>query len=141
VSSARAPQLPEPLPDYLALNDAELLAELTALGTLPPALVSHAELAAASLPTMRADLELAASYQFSVTQESLDVAIDAISGADDPSVPAASVRAWAELTSAAFSMTLIPGGHALSFQSARLVTEVTAACERALRGEGGAQNP
>ncbi|WP_462189186.1 MULTISPECIES: hypothetical protein [unclassified Frankia] len=49
-------------------------------------------------------------------------------------MPAASIRAWEQLTSVGFSVTLVPGGHDIAVSSGdALVAEVAAACRRALR--------
>ncbi|MGF7238072.1 MAG: thioesterase II family protein [Frankia sp.] len=118
VSSAAAPHRMMPLPEHRGRSDAELTAELVALGTLPAEVAHHADLIAATLPTVRADFELAASYRPSPPADPLAVPIDAISGADDPFVGPAAVDGWAELTAAGFTVTWIPGGHDIAVHPA-----------------------
>jgi surfactin synthase thioesterase subunit len=112
VSSAVAPQAADQQPDYSILDDAGFLAELLALGTLPPQVAEHPELAAAALPAARADFELGRSYRYR-DDGPCDVPITVIVGSEDPYVPDVGVKAWAELTTAGFTTVTVPGGHDL----------------------------
>jgi surfactin synthase thioesterase subunit len=136
VSSARAPHLPEPLPDCTGLSDAELAARLVALGTMPEEAARHPELLAVALPVLRADFELARSYRHRGGTQRLHVPFDAVRGADDESVPEGTVRAWAELTEGEFSFTPVPGGHGvLTAPGGELLAAVGDACARTLERE------
>lgn len=132
-SSARAPHLGDRLPDYQSMSDEQFVAELVTLGTMSPHVADHPELLAASLPTLRADCELACTYRYRDTGRLLSVPIDAISGSDDPFVSVASVRSWSELTTAEFTMTRVAGAHEILVDSADdFLAAVCAACLRAL---------
>jgi len=112
VSSAAAPHVAEVEPDYAAMTDDEFLAELVRLGTMPPHVRAHAELAAAALPSARADFELGRAYRYRPGPV-IPVPITAITGADDPFVPAPGVAAWAELTMVGLDEHRVAGGHDL----------------------------
>lgn len=112
VSSAVAPHRAGLEPDYTAMDDAEFLATLVALGTMPAPVAAHPDLAAAALPAARADFEVGRSYRYR-DEGPIDVAITAIVGADDPYVSSAGAAAWADLTTDRCTTLSIPGGHDL----------------------------
>lgn len=133
VSSARAPHLPEPLPDYTGLGDEELAAHLVTLGTMPQEVARHPELLAAVLPMLRADFELARSYRHRSVTQRLRIPFDAVRGTDDESAPEDTVRAWAELTDGGFTFTSVPGGHGvLTAPGEELLAAVGDVCAKAL---------
>ncbi|MFF3865894.1 thioesterase II family protein [Micromonospora sp. NPDC001898] len=112
VSSAVPPHRAGVEPDWSAMDDAAFLAELVALGTMPPAVAGHPELAAAALPAARADFELGRSYRLR-DPDPVGVPVTAIVGDADPHVPATQAAAWADLTTAGCTTLTVPGGHDL----------------------------
>jgi medium-chain acyl-[acyl-carrier-protein] hydrolase len=108
------------------LPDDELLAELRALGGIPPELVAMRELMAIQLPLIRADLALNETYEHN-DEAPLPVQITAFGGDADPKVDAAELQAWERQTCAAFRMRILPGGHFfVSSALGRLLPELMA---------------
>ncbi|MFC5945917.1 thioesterase domain-containing protein [Micromonospora harpali] len=112
VSSAVPPHRSGVEPDYSTLDDAAFLAELVALGTLPPAVAGHPDLAAAALPAARADFELGRSYRLR-DADPVATPVTVVVGDADPHVSAVDAAAWADLTTAGCTMLTVPGGHDL----------------------------
>jgi len=112
VSSAVAPHLPNTEPDHSGKDDVAFLTELVALGTMPPAVAAHPDLAAAALPAARADFELGHTYRYRDAGP-IGVPVTAIVGDADPHVGEVGVAAWAELTTAGLTTLTVPGGHDL----------------------------
>ncbi|HTZ45366.1 MAG TPA: thioesterase domain-containing protein [Jatrophihabitans sp.] len=141
VSSAVAPHVAEPQPDYAAMDDASFVAEVAALGTLPAAAAAHPELMATALPSARADFELGRSYRFR-GQDRLAVPITVVVGDEDPYLSADGVAAWAELTTEPVQVVTVPGGHDLLARAEpRLRAEVQAAVGAAAAQPGTGPAP
>jgi surfactin synthase thioesterase subunit len=62
------------------------------------------------LPILRDDIAIADGYSY-VQQAPLSCPIEAFAGKDDQSLPAGSVEAWREQTTAEFNTAVFPGGH------------------------------
>lgn len=112
VSGRRAPSLPEPERLLHTLpTDAEFLDELQRrYQNLPAVLFSDAELREIFVPLLRADFTLVESYQWQARAR-LPCPIVALGGDADNRATEADLRAWQELTQAAFALHLFPGGH------------------------------
>ncbi|MGO9958825.1 MAG: thioesterase II family protein [Solirubrobacteraceae bacterium] len=110
VSGRIAPQLTDPRRPLHDLAESELLAQLRALGGVPPAVLENRELMRLALPTLRADLAINETYRY--RQEApLNVAITAWVGDADPKASPHEVRAWALQTRAQFRAHILTGDH------------------------------
>jgi medium-chain acyl-[acyl-carrier-protein] hydrolase len=101
------------------LPDADLLAALTRIGGTPAAVLARADLMAALLPGIRADLELIETY--APADGSLNCPISAFGGAEDRMTHRRSLDAWAGFTRREFRRCLFPGGHFYLAESAAAV--------------------
>ncbi|MFG1883930.1 thioesterase II family protein [Micromonospora sp. NPDC049102] len=110
VSAARPPRDAAPLGSAHRLDDAALTRWLHDLGGIPDEVLADPGLLALILPTVRADLTVVASYR-PATVTPLPLPVDAVAAADDPLVSPDEVAGWAACTTAAFSLTVVPGGH------------------------------
>jgi len=114
VSGRRAPQLPDTRepgePALHTLPDAELIGELRQLGRHPFDAEATPELLDLMLPTVRADLELAETYEY---QDDLPLAcpITAFGGHNDEAVTEDSIAAWRAHTRHRFALNMLPGDH------------------------------
>ncbi|MEU8924548.1 alpha/beta fold hydrolase [Kitasatospora sp. NPDC048545] len=98
---------PKPLHD---LPDAELTAELTAMGGTPPEILANTELMEFMLPVIRADLTLLEQWHASAGSR-VSCPITAFAGRDDRVVPAELTAGWADHTTASFALRVHPGDH------------------------------
>jgi surfactin synthase thioesterase subunit len=108
VGAYPAPQLGPPL-DVTGLSDDELADRLVAIGGMSELVRRYPDWTAAAVALLRADLDLLHSRPPGAPR--LHVPVRAYTGAEDPLVRPAAVRAWADLTSEAFSLRVVPGGH------------------------------
>jgi medium-chain acyl-[acyl-carrier-protein] hydrolase len=109
-SGRRAPHLPADRAPIHQLPEAEFLADLQELGGLPDELLAHRELLSLLVPTLRADVAIHETYEFT-EQAPLDCPITAYGGLKDPKVSRAQMEAWARHTRGAFVLRMFPGGH------------------------------
>ena len=109
LSGSRAPYLADPLPLLSSLDDAALVeAVQSRYGVrFEPELL---DLLHATLPTLRADLQVIESRPFD-PQPPLPVPMLVMAGESDPGVPLTDARQWERHTSAAFTMTVFDGTH------------------------------
>lgn len=110
VAAQIAPQLPNDGPLLHKLSDVELRAELRRRGGTPQEVLANDDFMALLLPTLRADFEVCETYAYS-KDAPLSCPIIAYGGADDPQVREDDLKAWAELTTGAFALAILPGGH------------------------------
>lgn len=110
VSGCRALQLKEEVPQTHLLPDDEFVAELRRLSGTPREVLEHPELMQVLLPSLRADFALTHTYEYH-DEPPLDCPITAFGGLQDEEVERASVGAWREQTTAAFSSYMLPGDH------------------------------
>jgi medium-chain acyl-[acyl-carrier-protein] hydrolase len=125
VSSVGAPHLHHSLPPMSHLSDEELVREICErYGSIPSAVLEDAELMAAMLPILRADVSVIESYCPRAPRP-LSCGITAFSGSRDRTVSASNVRAWREQTTSSFNHVVLDEDH-LYLQSARdyLITHV-----------------
>lgn len=109
VSGALPASAAEPKPLH-GLPDAELLAELSAMGGTPPGILANAELMELMLPVIRADLTLFERWRAPAGSR-VACPITAFAGRDDRVVPVEPTAGWADHTSASFALHVHPGGH------------------------------
>jgi surfactin synthase thioesterase subunit len=110
VSGRRAPGLPDSRPRLSALPDEEFAAEVARLKGIPPEVLGEPELLGMLLPTLRADYELAETYQ-PLAGGGLDCPVVAYVAASDPAVQYSEMLAWQEVTTSDFSIRVFRGDH------------------------------
>jgi pyochelin biosynthetic protein PchC len=96
------------------LGDAELIAELTAMGGTSPQMLEHPEILQILLPALRADCAVVEAYDSNPAAGragELPIPVTAYHGGADPDVDAAMIDRWATVTRAAFTAREFPGGH------------------------------
>jgi medium-chain acyl-[acyl-carrier-protein] hydrolase len=110
VSGRRAPGLPSGRQRLSQLPDDEFVAEVGRLNGIPPEVLSEPELVEMVLPALRADYELAETYQ-PVSGGRLDCPVAAYLGTDDPEVDFAGMLRWREVTTGEFAVRVFGGDH------------------------------
>jgi medium-chain acyl-[acyl-carrier-protein] hydrolase len=98
------------LPPLNELPEPELLDWLSQLDGTPRELLEDRELIASVMPTLRADLTVAASYVYA-DEPPLECSLSAYGGVGDPGVSRDMLAAWATHTSGKFRLRMFPGGH------------------------------
>ncbi|WP_217557934.1 thioesterase II family protein [Streptomyces sp. GbtcB6] len=96
--------------DTRALDDADLLADLGALGGFDDLLLRDPEFVAMVLPIIRNDLWASETYQVP-DRPPLSCPVQALYGADDAFVLPDRVAGWSRFTDAGFSSHAFDGGH------------------------------
>jgi medium-chain acyl-[acyl-carrier-protein] hydrolase len=110
-------------------SDDELLALLSRHGGTPALVMERAELMAAVLPTLRADLALAESRRLAAGAR-LPCPVTVFGGAHD-AIDGAALRAWSNVTTGTFRVRMFPGGHFYLAEAAEaLVGEIVGALRR-----------
>jgi medium-chain acyl-[acyl-carrier-protein] hydrolase len=110
VAAQPAPHLPSRQSVLHELSDAALRAELRRIGGTPLEVLSNDEFMALLLPTLRADFEVCETYNYAPSPP-LCCPIVAYGGSEDAEVSEEDLQAWAELTTGAFALAMLPGGH------------------------------
>jgi surfactin synthase thioesterase subunit len=110
-SACEAPSASRSRPLMAELSDAALIAELRRLGGTPTEVLESTELLELTLPILRADFRVVASYRGRERAgETIGAPIHVLSGiADDHD--GAAVNAWRGHTRSAFSLRQLAGGH------------------------------
>jgi medium-chain acyl-[acyl-carrier-protein] hydrolase len=83
---------------------------------MPRAIRENQELLNLLLPTMRADIKLLETYEYT-EEPPLENDVLAIGGTDDRAVSTAQIVDWRHHTSQRFTNRMFPGGHFFLFQS------------------------
>ncbi|MBO4122674.1 thioesterase [Cupriavidus gilardii] len=109
VSGCPAPRQRDPDRFAGPLDDAALMDHLRALDGTPPELLEHEELMALTLPVLRADFRVCASYRHR-ERPLLRCPLHAFGGRSDRSVGGA-IAGWAHETKGAFTLDWYDGGH------------------------------
>jgi medium-chain acyl-[acyl-carrier-protein] hydrolase len=109
-SGRRAPDVPADRGPIHQLPEPEFLADLQELGGLPAELLAHQELLSLLVPTLRADVAIHETYEFT-EQAPLECPLTAYGGLADPKVQRHQAEAWARHTSGPFVLRMFPGGH------------------------------
>jgi len=91
-------------------TDAELRAELLRLDGTPEHVLADPELMELTLPVLRADFQIAASYA-ATPGRTLGAPLVAIGGSSDPTTSADAIAAWRDQTRGDFALHMLPGGH------------------------------
>lgn len=92
------------------LSDASLLKYLQDLQGTKASILENKTLMEMMLPIIRADLEIIYGYQYE-PRPLLDIPVDVIGAIDDHHCPFELLLAWRNITSKAFNLHMIPGGH------------------------------
>ncbi|WP_236696247.1 alpha/beta fold hydrolase [Rhodopirellula islandica] len=119
--------------DWLDWDDDAFADELDRrYGGLPAGLKQHPDALAMFLPIVRADLKLARGVA-TVEHPTIPVPIRALAGAEDHVANRAKMQGWQALTSAGFSLRVLPGDH---FFPVANLSKVLLTAET-LSGDGG----
>lgn len=111
VSASRPPHLKAPEPvSTREMSDEAFLRWLQELNGRPAEALDCLELMRFVLPAVRADFEVAESYQY-LPSEPLDTQIVALGGEADSHVSALQIAEWKHLTGRHFTMKMFPGDH------------------------------
>jgi medium-chain acyl-[acyl-carrier-protein] hydrolase len=110
VAGHRAPQLPERQSPIHHRPDADFLAGIARLNGTPPEILQHREILEMLLPVLRADFQLAETYQYGA-ETPLPCPITAFGGTADDKVSEADLAAWRAQAGGPFATQLFPGDH------------------------------
>jgi surfactin synthase thioesterase subunit len=110
VSGRRSPRLGSSRRRLSVLPGDEFLAEVGRLGGMPPEVLNEPGLLDMLLPTLRADFELAESYQ-PLPGGRLSCPVAAYMGSADPEASYEGVLDWREVTTGDFSVRVFRGDH------------------------------
>ncbi|MEV5959487.1 alpha/beta fold hydrolase [Streptomyces sp. NPDC051987] len=125
VSARRAPARP-PYERVHLLDDAELLAELRALGGTDERLLREEELLRLYLPVVRADYRALETYACQ-PGATVGCPVIGLAGESDPRVSVDDVAAWREHTTTRFDLRVFQGGHFYVEQRTAAVADTVAA--------------
>ncbi|RNG34161.1 thioesterase II family protein [Streptomyces botrytidirepellens] len=109
VSGRRAPSVRPPA-GARKVDFAEAIAETRGLGGTDPALLRDPDFLELMLPVLRADYELAESYQ-AEPGAAVSCPLTVLTGDTDPQVNRAEAEAWRDHTTGAFALHEVAGGH------------------------------
>jgi surfactin synthase thioesterase subunit len=109
VSGRRSPTRPANEQVHL-LDDAGVLRELRSLNGTDSRLLDDEEIVRMTMPAIRADYRAIETY-LPADPTPLACPVTALTGDNDPKTTVDDVRAWQELTTAAFESLVLPGGH------------------------------
>lgn len=110
VSGRRAPHVPRGHPPLHGLADVDLKRRIAEMGGTPPEVLAHEELMDFLLPTIRADLRLAETYQRAADRR-LTCPIVAFAGSRDPEAPPSEVETWSDVAGGPFVFHVLDGDH------------------------------
>ncbi|WP_194912061.1 thioesterase II family protein [Catenulispora rubra] len=110
VSGRTAPQLPSRVPPIHAAPDEALYQRLRDMGGTPPELLADPEVMAGLLPTLRADMEAAETYEYR-PGPALNVPLSVFGGAQDRFADRRDIEPWGEHTRAGCRVRVYPGRH------------------------------
>lgn len=110
VAASPPPRIPYLDPEVTTLSDEAFVAKLRSLKGTPEAVLQNPDLMQLLLPTLRADFELCARYQYTET-EPLDTPIIALGGLGDVGAGREELEGWRQETRSRFSLHMFPGDH------------------------------
>ncbi len=110
LSGARAPKAKRLVRNVYQFSDEHLLEEMKNLGGVAPEFLQRPEILKEFFPILRADLEMAETYQ-SKKMTLLNVPILALGGEDDSEVSAEELNSWEKETTMSFESKFFKGGH------------------------------
>jgi medium-chain acyl-[acyl-carrier-protein] hydrolase len=109
-SGYRAPHLPHNEPKLHDLAAGDFFLHIRGLQDAPDEATGNEEFMALMLPTLRADLKLCETYRYRPDRP-LNCPISAFGGLNDRRVKKPDLAAWAEHSTAAFTLRMMQGGH------------------------------
>jgi surfactin synthase thioesterase subunit len=112
-------------------DDAQLIAEVMALGGSSAELLADEEIAAMVLPSLRGDYRAAETYRWTPGPP-LTVPVTVLVGDDDPKVSLDEARAWEEHTTGQVDLHVFSGGHFYLVDHQREVVDLVGDRLRAL---------
>ena len=110
ISSHRAPQLSSRYPPLHKMPPAEFRETLRLLQGTPNEILGNAEMMDLMYPTLKCDLQLCETYQYS-PEPPLPCPISAYGGREDPRTSPEDLEEWGIHTYATFALHLLEGGH------------------------------
>jgi medium-chain acyl-[acyl-carrier-protein] hydrolase len=110
VSGRNAPGLPGNHRHLSALPDEEFISGVARLNGIPPEILREPELLSTLLPALRADYELAETYQ-PLPGGRLGCPVVAYVSTSDPEVQYPEMLAWSKVTTGEFSVRVFSGDH------------------------------
>jgi surfactin synthase thioesterase subunit len=110
VAATPPPHLRRPDRRLHECSDAELVAELRALGGTPAEVLADPGLLRLLLPIVRADLAVMETYEHR-SEHPLACAVFAVGAEDDRLAPPSCLSGWGRHTTAGASVAVLPGGH------------------------------
>jgi pyochelin biosynthetic protein PchC len=123
VSGQRAPHLPRRR-EIDMHDDDSVIAEVRRLGAYQPEVFDDPDLREMVMPALRADFRLVRDYR-PTPGGVVDAPVVGYVGDADRDVPEPDLLAWAQVTSAAFTHRVLPGGHFyLLDQEAELLRDI-----------------
>lgn len=123
VSGRRAPQIPNLEPPIHILPEPALLEELRRLNGTPQAVLENKELMQLLIPIVRADFAVNETYVYT-SEPPLECPITTFGGLQDVEVSYDHLEAWANQTSASFSLQLLPGNHFFLHSAQSLLLQI-----------------
>ncbi|WP_405773949.1 thioesterase II family protein [Streptomyces sp. NBC_01538] len=127
VSGRAAPHLPDVRPQLHGLTAPELVPHLREIGGTPETVLGEPDLLDVFLPTLRADFAVNETHRY-VPGAPLGIPLTVYGGNRDPRADEDELRAWSELTEAAFRLRIFDGGHFfVNPHAGDLVAEMTTA--------------
>lgn len=133
VGGARAPFLAPPQPFRHRMNDAELCEELRKANGTDEAVLESAELMSLFLPMLRADFQVVETYRCD-PQERLSCPVSVFGADEDPFVPCADLRQWAQLSLGEPQLRLYRGDHfIINSQRAEICRDIRAQLTQDMR--------
>lgn len=110
VAGRQAPHLPPTEPPFYGARDEDFIAKLAELRGTSGEVLGDPALLQLFLPTLRADFELAQTYQYT-NEPPLACPIIAVGGAEESDLTDDSLSSWHIHTSNSFSAHRLPGDH------------------------------
>jgi medium-chain acyl-[acyl-carrier-protein] hydrolase len=110
LSGRSAPNIASREEPIFNLPDEAFIAEVRKFNGTPKELLDHSEAMKLFVPALRADLEMLDTYEYYL-EERLSCPITVYGGLQDTDAPTASLRAWAQETTARCDVRLFAGDH------------------------------
>lgn len=109
VSGSKAAHIASDNRNINDLPEKEFIEELRRLNGTPKEVIDNYEILSMLIPLLRADFKIAEDYISDSIR--IDTPISALGGAEDIDVEYEQIKAWEELTTHHFNLTIVPGDH------------------------------
>ncbi|HML51595.1 MAG TPA: alpha/beta fold hydrolase [Propionicimonas sp.] len=100
-----------PTSEWYTAPDGAFLGMIRRIGNTDPAVFDHPDLAKVFVPILRADYQVAETFELEEPGRILQCPITALAGGMDGIVSHRQLARWKEFTSGSFRHELVPGGH------------------------------